>query len=73
MDSEEVIYTKRDIIEKYKPMFTEWSITKLIRQKKIKTIRIGRRIFISKKAMDDFIKEQEEKSIENIERSFHIV
>lgn len=73
MDSEEVIYTKRDIIEKYKPMFTEWSITKLIRQKKIKTIRIGRRIFISKKAIDDFIKEQEEKSIENIERSFHIV
>ena len=73
MDSEEVIYTKRDIIEKYKPMFTEWSITKLIRQKRIKTIRIGRRIFISKKAIDDFIKEQEEKSIENIERSFHIV
>lgn len=73
MDSEEVIYTKRDIIEKYKPMFTEWSITKLIRQKRIKTIRIGRRIFISKKAMDDFIREQEEKSIENIERSFHIV
>lgn len=73
MDNEEIIYTKKDIIEKYKPMFTEWSITKLIRQKKIKTIRIGRRIFISKKAMDDFIKEQEEKSIENIERSFHIV
>lgn len=73
MDSEEVIYTKKDIIEKYKPMFTEWSITKLIRQKRIKTIRIGRRIFISKKTMDDFIKEQEEKSIENVERSFHIV
>lgn len=73
MDNEEIIYTKKDIIEKYKPMFTEWSITKLIRQKKIKTIRIGRRIFISKKAIDDFIKEQEEKSIENIERSFHIV
>lgn len=73
MDNEEIIYTKKDIIEKYKPMFTEWSITKLIRQKRIKTIRIGRRIFISKKAMDDFIKEQEEKSIENVERSFHIV
>ncbi len=73
MDNEEIIYTKKDIIEKYKPMFTEWSISKLLREKRIKCIRVGRRIFISKKAIDDFIKQQEENSIENVERSFHIV
>lgn len=45
MDNEEIIYTKKDIIEKYKPMFTEWSISKLLREKRIKCIRVGRRIF----------------------------
>ena len=73
MDNEEIIYTKKDIIEKYKPMFTEWSISKLLREKRIKCIRVGRRIFISKKSIDDFIKQQEENSIENVERNFHIV
>ena len=73
MDNEEIINTKKDIIEKYKPMFTEWSISKLLREKRIKCIRVGRRIFISKNAIDDFIKQQEENSIENVERSFHIV
>ena len=51
-------------------MFTEWSLSKLIRQGKIKYVRIGRRIFITKQAVDEFIKEQEKSSLrENI----HIV
>lgn len=67
MESTETIYTKKDVIEKYKPMFTEWSLSKLIRQGKIKYIRIGRRIFITKQAVDEFIKEQEKSSLrENI-------
>ena len=70
MESTETIYTKKDVIEKYKPMFTEWSLSKLIRQGKIKYVRIGRRIFITKQAVDEFIKEQEKSSLrENI----HIV
>ena len=67
MESTETIYTKKDVIEKYKPMFTEWSLSKLIRQGKIKYVRIGRRIFITKQAVDEFIKEQEKSSMrENI-------
>lgn len=67
MESTETIYTKKDVIEKYKPMFTEWSLSKLIRQGKIKYVRIGRRIFITKQAVDEFIKEQEKSSLrENI-------
>jgi len=67
MESTETIYTKKDVIEKYKPMFTEWSLSKLIRQGKIKYVRIGRRIFITKQAVDEFIKEQEKSSVrENI-------
>ena len=70
MEQNETIYTKKDVIEKYKPMFTEWSLSKLIRQGKIKYVRIGRRIFITKQAVDEFIKEQEKSSLrENI----HIV
>lgn len=63
MEQNETIYTKKDVIEKYKPMFTEWSLSKLIRQGKIKYVRIGRRIFITKQAVDEFIKEQEENSL----------
>ena len=44
MEQKEVIYTKKDVIENYKPMFTEWSLSKLIREGKIKYIRVGRRI-----------------------------
>ena len=67
MESTETIYTKKDVIEKYKPMFTEWSLSKLIRQGKIKYVRVGRRIFITKQAVDEFIKEQEKSSVrENI-------
>lgn len=73
MEPNEIIYTKQDIIEKYKPMFTEWSLSKLIREGKIKVIRIGRRIFITKSAIEEFIKSEEEKSLMQQERSFHIV
>ena len=54
-------------------MFTEWSLSKLIRERRIKFVRIGRRIFFTKKAVDDFIKSQEESSILNERRDFHIV
>lgn len=63
MEQNETIYTKKDVIENYKPMFTEWSLSKLIRQGKIKYVRIGRRIFITKQAVDEFINEQEENSL----------
>lgn len=63
MESEPIIYTKRDVIDKYKPMFTEWSLSKLIGERKLKCVRVNRRIFITKQAIDDFIKEQQEKSI----------
>ncbi len=63
MEQEEIIYTKKDVIENYKPMFTEWSLSKLIREGKIKYIRVGRRIFITKQAVDEFIKEQQESSL----------
>lgn len=63
MEQEEIILTKKNVIEKYKPMFTEWSISKLIRERKIKYIKVGRRIFITKKAVDEFIKEQEELNV----------
>lgn len=45
MEQKEVIYTKKDVIENYKPMFTEWSLSGLIREGKIKYIRVGRRIY----------------------------
>ena len=63
MESKEIIYTKKDVIANYKPMFTEWSISKLIREGKIKYIRVGRRIFIIKQAVDEYIKNQEENSL----------
>lgn len=63
MEQEEIIYTKKDVIKNYKPMFTEWSLSKLIREGKIKYIRVGRRIFITKQAVDEFIKEQQESSL----------
>lgn len=72
MDEEEFL-TKQQVIEKYKPMFTEWSLSKLIRERKIKFVRIGRRIFFTKKSVDNFIKSQEENSILNERRDFHIV
>jgi len=61
---------KKDVIENYKPMFTEWSLSKLIREGKIKYIRVGRRIFITKQAVDEFIKEQQESSLRG---NFHIL
>lgn len=70
MEQEEIIYTKKDLIENYKPMFTEWYLSKLIREGKIKYIRVGRRIFITKQAVDEFIKEQQESSLRE---SFHIL
>ena len=63
MDNDEFL-TKQQVIEKYKPMFTEWSLSKLIRERKIK---------FTKKAVDEFIKAQEESSILNERRDFHIV
>lgn len=63
MEEEQKYFTIQDIIQKYSPMFTMWSLSKLIREKKIKTIKIGRRIFISKDAVEEFITKQEEKSI----------
>ena len=73
MEQEEVIYTKKEVIEKYKPMFTEWSLSKMIRERKLKHIRIGRRIFITKQAVDQFIKEQEKTNSNPVERRLQIV
>lgn len=73
MEQSETIYTKKDVIEKYKPMFTEWSLSKLIRQGKIKYIRIGRRIFITKNAVDEFINEQQDNSINKKGTNLHII
>ena len=73
MEQKEIIYTKKDIIENYKPMFTEWSLSKLIRQGKIKYVRIGRRIFITKNAVDEFINEQQDNSINKQETNLHIL
>lgn len=73
MEQEEVIFTKKEVIEKYKPMFTEWSLSKMIREIKLKHIRIGRRIFITKQAVDQFIKQQEKTNSNPVERRFQIV
>lgn len=73
MEQNETIYTKKDVIEKYKPMFTEWSLSKLIRRGKIKYVRIGRRIFIIKNAVDEFINEQQDNSINKQETNLHII
>lgn len=73
MEQKEIIYTKKDVIKKYKPMFTEWSLSKLIRERKIKYIKIGRKIFITKQAVDEFIKKQEETNIILGERRLQIV
>lgn len=73
MEQNETIYTKKDVIEKYKPMFTEWSLSKLIRQGKIKYVRIGRRIFITKNAVDEFINEQQDNSINKKGTNLHII
>ena len=70
MESKEIIYTKKDVIENYKPMFTEGSLSKLRREGKIKYIRVGRRIFLTKQAVDEYIKNQEENSLRE---SFHIL
>lgn len=70
MEQKEIIYTKKDVIKNYKPMFTEWSLSKLIREGKIKYIRVGRKIFLTKQAVDEYIKNQEENSLRE---SFHIL
>ena len=73
MEQQEIIYTKKDVIEKYKPMFTEWSLSKLIRERKIKVIKIGSRIFLTKNAVDEFINRQQENSITKTDRDLHII
>lgn len=73
MEEEQKYFTIQDIIQKYSPMFTMWSLSKLIREKKIKTIKIGRRIFISKDAVEEFITKQEEKSITKERGDLYIV
>ena len=73
MEEEKKYYTIQDVIQTYSPMFTMWSLSKLIREKKIKTIKIGRRIFISKEAVEEFINKQEENSIVDERGEFHIV
>ncbi len=73
MEEEQKYFTIQDIIQKYSPMFTMWSLSKLIREKKIKTIKIGRRIFISKDAVEEFITKQEEKSITRERGDLYIV
>ena len=70
MEQKEIIYTKKDVIEYYKPMFTERSLSKIIREGKIKHIRVGRRIFITKQAVEEYIKNQEESSLRE---SLHIL
>ena len=59
MENDEFL-TKQQVIEKYKPMFTEWSLSKLVREGKLKNIRVGRRIFFTKQAVDEYIKNEEE-------------
>lgn len=73
MEEEKKYFTIQDVIQTYSPMFTMWSLSKLIREKKIKIIKIGRRIFISKEAVEEFINKQEENSIVNRRGEFHIV
>lgn len=73
MEEEQKYFTIQDIIQKYSPMFTMWSLSKLIREKRIKTIKIGRRIFISKDAVEEFITKQEEKSITKERGDLYIV
>ena len=73
MEKEQKYFTIQDIIKKYAPMFTMWSLSKLIREKRIKTIKIGRRIFISKDAVEEFITKQEEKSIMKERGDLYIV
>ena len=70
MEQKEIIYTKKDVIEYYKPMFTELSLSKIIREGKIKHIRVGRRIFITKQAVEEYIINQEESSLRE---SLHIL
>ena len=73
MEENKKYFTIRETIKTYTPMFTMWSLSKLIREKKIKTIKIGRRIFISKDAIEEFISKQEENSIIKERGEFYIV
>ena len=70
MEQKEIIYTKKDVIEYYKPMFTERSLSKIIREGKKKHISEGRRIFIPKKAEEEYKKNKEESSLRE---SLHIL
>lgn len=60
---EQKYFTKKDVIENYQPMFTEWSLSKLIKERKLKNIRIGRNIYITKQAVEEFIKSEEAHSV----------
>ncbi len=73
MEENKKYFTIQETIKTYTPMFTMWSLSKLIREKKIKTIKIGRRIFISKDAIEEFISKQEETSIIKERGEFYIV
>ena len=73
MEVNKKYFTIQETIKTYTPMFTMWSLSKLIREKKIKTIKIGRRIFISKDAIEEFISKQEENSIIKERGEFYIV
>ena len=73
MEEDKKYFTIQETIKTYTPMFTMWSLSKLIREKKIKTIKIGRRIFISKDAIEEFISKQEESSIIKERGEFYIV
>lgn len=70
---EQKYFTIQEVIQKYSPMFTMWSLSKLIREKKIKTIPIGRRKFISKDAVEEFIVKQEENSIKKERGDLYLV
>lgn len=70
---EQKYFTKKDVIEKYQPMFTEWSLSKLIKERKLKHIRIGRNIYITEQAVEEFIKSEEAHSLTKERGDLNIV
>lgn len=70
---EQKYFTKKDVIHKYQPMFTEWSLSKLIKERKLKHIRIGRNIYITEKAVEEFIKSEEAHSLTKERGDLHVV
>lgn len=70
---EQKYFTKKDVIENYQPMFTEWSLSKLIKERKLKNIRIGRNIYITKQAVEEFIESEEAHSVSKEGGDLYIV